>query len=69
MENIWLYEIFGESWGVVKAKNKEEAEYKVKEAYRKHDTSFNEHTPIIIKSYNEENNWFPDSPDVLEVYG
>ncbi len=30
MENIWLYEILGESWGVVIAKDKNEAEEKVK---------------------------------------
>lgn len=69
MENLWLYEMFGEAWGVVKAENKEEAEQKVRDAYKKHDSSFDEYHPIIIKAYNEENNWFADSPDVLEVYG
>lgn len=69
MENLWLYEVLCEAWGVVKAENKEEAEQKVREAYKKHDTSFDEYTPIFIKAYNEENNWFSDSPDVLEVYG
>lgn len=55
--------------GVVRAENKEEAEQKVREAYKKHNTSFDEYRPIFIKAYNEENNWFADSPDVLEVYG
>ena len=26
MENIWIYEVWGESWGIVKANNKKEAE-------------------------------------------
>ena len=29
MENIWLYEVLGESWGIVKAKSRKEAEEKV----------------------------------------
>lgn len=69
MENIWLYEILGDAWGIVIAKDKREAHEKVREAYLKHDTSFNKYTPIEIKTYNEENNWFEDSPDILEVYG
>lgn len=69
MEGLFLYEILGEAWGVVKAENKEEAEQKVREAYKKHDTSFDEYVPIIITSKEEENCWFSDSPDVLEVYG
>ena len=69
MEGLFLYEILGEVWGVVKAENKEEAEQKVREAYKKHDTSFDEYAPIIITSKEEESCWFSDSPDVLEVYG
>lgn len=69
MENIWLYEIFGESYGIVIADNKEIAEEKVRNAYKKHDSLYNENTPIIIKSKDEDGNWFMDSPDVLEVFG
>lgn len=69
MENIWLYEILGESWGVVIAENKQAAEEKVREAYKKHDSSYNENSLVIIKSKDEDNNWFSDSPDVLEVFG
>ncbi len=69
MENIWLYEILGESWGVVKAVTKEEAEQKVREAYKKHDTGYDEYRPILIKAKKEEPSWFADCPDVLEVYG
>lgn len=68
MENIYLYEILGESWGVVKANNKEEAEQKVREAYKKHDTGYNEDTPVIIKD-KDNSNWFADAPDVIEVFG
>lgn len=70
MEKIYLYEILGESWGIVIADSKEQAKEKVKSAYQKHDTSYSEHTPVhIIKATEAENNWFSDSPDVLEVYG
>ena len=68
MKNIWVYEILGESWGVVKADNKEEAEQKVREAYKKHDTGYNEDTPVIIND-KDNGNWFADAPDVIEVFG
>lgn len=70
MENIWLYEVWDESWGIVKANSRKEAEEKVREAYRKHDTSWwDESRTVIIKSIYEDDRWFPDCPDVLEVYG
>lgn len=68
MENIWLYEILGESWGVVKADTKEEAEKKVREAYKKHDTGYDEDATVIIKN-KDNGNWFADAPDVIEVFG
>jgi len=69
MDDIWLYEISGESWGVVKAETRESAKAKVREAYKKHDTQYCANTPIIIKSKEEDGNWFSDAPDVLEVFG
>ena len=70
MENIWIYEVWGESWGIVKANNKKEAEEKVRKAYRKHDTGWwDVSRVVVIKSIYEDNNWFSDCPDVLEVYG
>ena len=69
MDNVWLYEVLGESWGVVKATTREEAERKVRDAYKKHDTCYNEDTSVIIKSKDEDNTWFTDCPDVIEVYG
>ena len=72
MDNIFIYEILGESWGIVIALSKKEAEQKVRESYKKHDTGYNEYQPIIImnkKEYESNSNWFPDSPDVLEVFG
>ena len=70
MENIWIYEVWGESWGIVKANSRKEAEEKVREAYRKHDTGWwDESRTVIIKSIYEDDRWFPDCPDVLEVYG
>ena len=68
MNNVWLYEILGESWGIVKATTKEEAEQKVREAYKKHDSYYDEYTPVIIKSKDEGGHWFADYPDVIEVY-
>ena len=72
MDNIYMYEILGESWGIVIASSKEEAEQKVRESYKKHDSDYDEHSPVYImdkKEYEANNNWFPDSPDVLEVFG
>ena len=48
--------------------NLEEAEQKVREAYKKHDTGYNEDTPVIIKD-KDNGNWFADAPDVIEVFG
>ena len=67
MEDIWLYEVLGISWGIVKADTEEEAEQKVREAYKKHSINFDEYIPIIIRP-KTESNWFADCPDVLEVY-
>lgn len=36
MENLWLYEVFGNSWGVVIAETEKEAEQKVREYYKEH---------------------------------
>lgn len=69
MGNMWLYEIMGESWGIVIADSKEDAEQKVREAYKKHDSNYSEDTQVIIKNKNDEGNWFEDVPDVLEVFG
>lgn len=68
MERLWLYKVLDDALVVVKADDKKEAEQKVQEAYKKDFVSLSEY-PIIIKAYNEENNWFADLPDVLEVYG
>ena len=71
MDNIYIYEILDEEvYGIVIASSKEEAERKVKEAYKKHSSDHGEYTVIIMdkKEYEENNRWFPDSPDVLEVY-
>lgn len=68
MDNIWLYEVFGEAWGVVKANTKEEAEQKVREAYKKHSIEYDEYRPVNIKSKEEDHCWFADCPDVWEVY-
>lgn len=57
MEKLWLYEILGEAWGVVKADNKEEAEQKVQDAYKKHDTLFDEHRPIVRLEENKMNRY------------
>lgn len=55
--------------GVVIADSKEEAEQKVRKAYKKHDSGYSEDTQVIIKNKNDEGNWFEDAPDVLEVFG
>lgn len=68
MKNIWIYEVHDQCYGIVKANNRKEAEEKVREAYRKHDTGWwDASRTVIIKSIHEDNNWFSDCPDVLEV--
>lgn len=69
MENIYLYEILNESWGIVIAESAKDAEIKIIAAYTKHDSDYHEETPISIKKATMSGNWFADSPDVLEVYG
>ena len=69
MENIWIYEVCGQSCGIVKANCREEAEEKVRSAYSKHDTGWHDQfRTVIIKSIYEDDRWFSDCPDVLEVY-
>ena len=40
VNNLYIYEVYGQSRGIVYAKNKKDAELKVREAYKKHDTGW-----------------------------
>lgn len=68
INNLYIYEVYGQSRGIVYAKNKKDAELKVREAYRKHDTGWwDQNRTVNIWSVHENNSWFLDCPDVIEI--
>lgn len=69
MENIYIYEIPEDTYGIVIASDPITAEQKVRDAYQKHDTGYDKSWQVIIKNKEEGGVWFADSPDVIEVFG
>lgn len=72
MENIWVYSIEEDgARGIVIADSKEDAESKVKKAYRKHgygkDFNFSDMKVWSATEINE--GYFNDCPNVLEICG
>lgn len=65
LENLFIYEIDGgEIYGVVQADDAISARQKVEAAYERHCNG----EVLSIRIYEQSGNWFPDAPDVLEVY-
>ncbi len=65
LENLYIYEIDGgEIYGVVYADDVVSARKKVETAYQNHCNG----EILSIRIYEPAGNWFPDAPDVLEVY-
>lgn len=68
VNKLYIYEVYGQAKGIVYAESKKDAEQKVREAYRKHDSAWWDHSRTVnIWSIYENNSWFSDCPDVIEV--
>lgn len=66
-KDLYTYKIEDLAIGIVKANSEEEAKRKVYEAYSKHNDCFDTYNDEIEIWKLDEDSWFSDSPDVLEV--
>lgn len=67
LKDLYGYQIDDLAIGVVKASSEEEARRKVYEAYTKHNDCFNPYNDDIKIWKVDNDSWFADNPDVLEV--
>lgn len=66
--NLYAYRIEELAVGIVKAESYEGAREKVKAAYLKHNDCFDSERDFIeLKEIAENDSWFSDNPDVIEV--
>jgi len=66
--NLYAYRIEELAVGIVKAESYEDAREKVKAAYLKHNDCFDSERDFIeLKEIAEDDSWFSDNPDVVEV--
>lgn len=66
--NLYAYRIDELAIGMVKAESYEDAREKVKTAYLKHNDCFNSERDFIeLKKIVENDSWFSDNPDVIEI--
>ena len=66
--NLYAYRIEELAIGMVKAESYEDAREKVKAAYLKHNEYFDlERNFIELKKIVENDSWFSNNPDVIEV--
>lgn len=66
--NLYAYRIEELAVGIVKAESYEDAREKVKSAYLKHNDCFDSERDFIeLKEIAEDDSWFSDNPDVVEV--
>lgn len=66
--NLYAYRIEKLAVGIVKAESYEDAREKVKAAYLKHNDCFDLETDFIeLKEVAENDSYFSDHPDVIEV--
>ena len=66
-KDLYGYQIEDLAMGIVKANSEEEARRKVYEAYTKHNDCFDPYNDDVAIWKIDEDSWFSDSPDVLEV--
>lgn len=67
IKDLYGYQIEDLAIGIVKANNEEEARRKVYEAYSKHNDCFDPYNDDVAIWKIDDDSWFGDSPDVLEV--
>ena len=66
--NLYAYRIEELAVGIVKAESYEDAREKVKAAYLKHNDCYDPERDFIdLKEISENDSWFSDNPDVVEV--
>ena len=66
--NLYAYRIEELAVGIVKAESYEDAREKVKAAYLEHNDCFDSERDFIeLKEIAENDSWFSDNPDVVEV--
>lgn len=66
--NLYAYRIEELAVGIVKAESYEDAREKVKAAYVKHNDCFDSERDFIeLKKIVENDSWFSDNPDVVEI--
>ena len=68
IEGLYAYRIEHLAVGIVQAKSYDDAREKVKAAYLKHCNEYNpEYDFIELKEIAENDSWFSDNPDVVEI--
>ena len=68
IEGLYGYRIEHLAIGIVKAKSYDDAREKVKTAYLKHSNEYNPECDFIeLKGISENDTWFSDNPDVIEI--
>ena len=67
IKRLYGYSVQDLATGIVFADSTEEAREKVKAAYKAHCNEFNPETDWVEVWKMDENSWFEDHPDVLEV--
>lgn len=68
IEELYAYRIEHLAIGIVKATSYDDAREKVKAAYLKHSNEYNpEYDFIELKEIAENDTWFSDNPDVIEI--
>jgi hypothetical protein len=66
--NLYVYRIEELAVGIVKAESYEDAREKVKAAYLKHNDCFNSERDFVeLEKIAENDSWFGDNPDVIEI--
>ena len=67
INRMYGYSVKDLATGIVLADSVEDAREKVKAAYKTHYNEFNPETDLVEVWKMDENSWFEDHPDVLEV--
>ena len=67
VRNLYGYTIDELATGIVRADSIEDAREKVKVAYKAHSDCYDEQRDNISVWKLDENSWFEDNPDVIEI--
>lgn len=67
VKNLYGYTVDALATGIVRADNIENAREIVKAAYKAHSDCYDEQRDNISVWKLDENSWFADNPDVIEI--